>query len=242
MRPAVIMMYRDEADILPWSLAHWYRLGVRDFYLCDNLSVDGSNDCCEWFKNTHPYASVKLFTDTREDWPGRDRINAMKVQAIQDGCDWIFPADADEFLELPVEYYSLQRFLSDLNPGGNQCAYQLDYLNILPNGHRFWQRPQQKVFGRFAPDWTISMGNHEIENRKPDLLAAQFKNAYYRHYGIRSYDQFRRKMVNWWTAFHNGPHQTHPHAQYWYRWQSEGEPFIQNLYEKCLQSSQWPPE
>ena len=42
MKPAVIMMFRDEADILGKCLDHWYNLGVLDFYLCDNGSIDES--------------------------------------------------------------------------------------------------------------------------------------------------------------------------------------------------------
>jgi hypothetical protein len=237
-------MYRDEADILPWSLEHWYRLGVRDFYLCDNLSTDGSALVCERFKEWHPAATVWMFEDDRNDWPGRDRINTMKTQAIIDGCDWIFPADADEFLELPADYYNIEQFLSDLNPNGGHCAYELQYLNILPNGRKFWQQPQKKVFGRLNPDWTISMGNHLIENRQPDILTGKcgqsyyrYGHAYYRHYSIRSFDQFKRKMINWWTAFHNSPHQTHPHAEHYRQWQIEGDAYIQKVYDEWTTKS-----
>lgn len=229
MKPAVIMMYRDEADILLHSLGHWYGLGVRDFYLCDNLSVDCSPAICAKFKAEHPAARVWLFEDDRNDWPGRDRINTLKRQAIIDGCDWIFPADADEFLHLQDKFYALFDFLQSLN-NDKHCSYEVKYLNILPSGNTDWQEPQRKVFGRFKMDWTISMGNHLLENANSiELHPVQ---CYYRHYSIRAFDQFKVKMINWWTAFHNSPHQTHPHAKHWHEWQTKGDAYIRELYNK----------
>lgn len=234
MRPAVLMMYRDEADILQHSLAHWYALGVRDFYLCDNLSEDKSEVACIDFKLEHELAMVIHYRDQRPDWPGRERINQMKEQAIAEGCDWIFPADADEFLQMGDRYYCIQDFCAALQSlaDSEYCSFEVPYLNIFPNGKTEWQRPQRKVFGKLRPDWIISMGNHLIENA--DSIELHHTQCYYRHYPIRSYQQFRRKMINWWTAFHNGPHQTHEHAKHWHKWQEQGETYIENLYNELL--------
>ena len=233
MKPAVIMMYRDEADILSHSLGHWYGLGVRDFYLCDNLSVDRSPAICAKFKAEHPAARVWLFEDDRNDWPGRDRINILKQQAIIDGCDWIFPADADEFLQMPDYWFRLSDFLAYIDTG-HFMSFEVKYLNILPNGKRNWQEPQRKVFGKLQMDWTISMGNHLIENVKASTeLEDTF--CHYRHYSIRGFDQFKVKMINWWTAFHNSPHQTHPHAKHWHEWQTKGDAYIRELYNKLCE-------
>lgn len=235
MKPAVIMMYRDEADILPHSLGHWYGLGVRDFYLCDNLSVDRSPAICEKFKSDHPAARVWLFEDDRTDWPGRDRINALKRQAIIDGCDWIFPADADEFLQMPFKFFRLSDFCADILDDydlkeSDFCSFEIYYLNILPNGNTNWQEPQRKVFGCFKMDWIISMGNHLLENEKS--IELNNTRCYYRHYSIRAYDQFKVKMINWWTAFHNSTMQDHPHAKHWHEWQRQGDAYIEQLYKE----------
>ncbi|MBK9462229.1 MAG: glycosyltransferase family 2 protein [Sphingobacteriales bacterium] len=103
MKPAVLMMFRDEADILGKCLEHWYALGVRDFYLCDNGSVDDSVEIAEDFRsNRQTWRHVfGISSDTATDWPGRRVINDLKNRALSGGCDWIFPADADEFLVLP---------------------------------------------------------------------------------------------------------------------------------------------
>lgn len=226
------MMYRDEADILPHSLGHWYGLGVRDFYLCDNLSVDRSPAICAKFKAEHPAARVWLFEDDRNDWPGRDRINTLKRQAIIDGCDWIFPADADEFLQTSDHFYSIHDFCNvhQTLASADYCSFEVKYLNILPTGKMHWQEPQRKVFGRFKMDWTISMGNHLIENAQS--IELHHTQCYYRHYSIRAFDQFKVKMINWWTSFHNSTMQDHPHAKHWHNWQVRGDAYIQELYNE----------
>lgn len=228
MKPAVLMMFRDEADILGKCLKHWYNLGVRDFYLCDNNSVDDSWTIAEYLNFIHPDADVYLTFDTATDWPGRRAINELKNRALADGCDWIFPADADEFLVLPGNFQTIQGWLSGHEVFSNTkwlCG-ELRYLNVLPDGREEWQEPQRKVFGVFDPHWMISMGNHMIEGVAPNIAT----HAHYRHYSLRTYPQFKRKMENYMVAFSKNGFPDHHHAESFRRWQVEGEPYLQKLW------------
>jgi hypothetical protein len=235
MKPAVLMMFRDEADILGKCLEHWYGLGVRDFYLIDNRSGDTSSVIAQCFADEHrDDTRVYLDLECATDWPGRRVINNLKNRALDDGCDWLFPADADEFLVLPSGE-SLKKWLEgfnsphvDLFPGW----LEMPYLNVLPDGREYWQEPQRKAFGVLTEKMTISMGNHLIEEvgpigsfGKPDKA-----RAHYRHYSLRSYPQFRRKMENYMTAFHQTQFQDHHHAVDFHHWQAEGEAFIQHRW------------
>ncbi len=229
MKPAVIMMFRDEADILGKCLEHWYALGVRDFYLCDNGSADGSALCVNDFytRNRHEdELRVHCQSDTATDWPGRRVINDLKNRALADGCDWIFPADADEFLVLPDGIDTIQNWLG--LPWKHDAGYwgELRYLNVLPDGREEWQEPQRKCFGLLTPEMIISMGNHLIEGVEPTITTA----AYYKHYSLRSYPQFKRKMKNYMTAFSQNGFSDHHHAESFRRWQVEGETYLQNLW------------
>jgi hypothetical protein len=228
MKPAVLMMFRDEADILGRCLEHWYDLGVRDFYLCDNSSADDSLKIAREFiyENSiyQPHEIGIVIQDPATDWPGRRVINDLKNRAIADGCNWIFPADADEFLQLPEGHGTIQEWLQAYGPGPGWG--ELPYLNILPDGREEWNDPQRKAFGIFQKEWMISMGNHLIEGVAPTLATG----AYYKHYSLRSYPQFRRKMENYMTAFHQTPFQDHHHAVDFHHWQAEGEVFIRRRW------------
>lgn len=228
MKPAVIMMFRDEADILGKCLHYWYKLGVRNFYLCDNDSVDDSWTIAKDLNFIHPDADVYLTFDFATDWPGRRVINELKNRALADGCDWIFPADADEFLVLP-EGEDLSGWLRGLERRAKpdwKGWIEISYLNVLPDGAEAWQEPQKKCFGLLTLEMTISMGNHLIEGVPPTIETL----AHYRHYSLRSYPQFKRKMENYMVAFSQNGFPDHHHAESFRRWQVEGESYLQRLW------------
>ncbi len=225
IRPAVVMMFRDEADIIIKSLDHWRSLGVRDFYLCDNGSLDNSMGIARFFMDRYDLSGLS-FIDIATDWPGRRVVNRLKELAISGGCNFIFPADADEFLELP-ENMQLSEWIETI--GACEGWGELPYLNILPDGKRNWQEPHRKVFGFITKDMTISMGNHLIEGSAPTLKA---HGAYYRHYSIRSYPQFKKKMENYMTAFSQTQFKDHPHAVDFNAWQEQGEQFFVNRWQE----------
>ena len=226
MKPAVLMMFRDEADILGPCLQHWHSIGVNNFYLCDNGSKDGSLQIAIDFCESIGYEGV-IISDDSTNWPGRKIINSLKDHALKRGCDWLFPADADEFIVISGVWGSIQEWLSQY-PAGHSWG-EIPYLNILPDGRQYWQEPHRKAFGRLKADWMISMGNHLIEGVEPTLGGPA---VYYEHFSIRSPEQFRKKMVNWMTAFSQMPYHDHPHYQNWLNWKREGDAFIERLYKE----------
>ena len=92
MKIAVLMMFRDEEDILERCLEHWLQVCPSvNFYLVDNLSKDRSYEIASKF-------TTCIFKENKNDWPGRENYNRLHHIARKEGCDWYFPADADEFL------------------------------------------------------------------------------------------------------------------------------------------------
>ena len=237
MKPAVIMMFRDEADILGRCLEHWYNLGVRDFYLCVKGRTDGSLEIAQHFiyemSIYQPSEIGVVIQDPATDWPGRRVINYLKNRALADDCDWIFPADADEFLVLP-KGEDLSGWLRGLERRAKpdwKGWIEISYLNVLPDGAEAWQEPQRKCFGKLTPEMTISMGNHIIEGVAESATLVKSKTlAHYRHYSLRSYPQFKRKMENYMVAFSQNGFPDHHHAESFKIWQVEGEPYLQRLW------------
>lgn len=256
MRPAVIMMFRNEADILSQTLHHWYNLGIRDFYLVDNGSTDGSRLCAEQFASMG-VANVHIWFDTTTDFQQKAICNNLKNRAIADGCDWIFPIDADEqicfdsginkyayFGNVRTKYGNLIEYLEGLERRTDThfCAFEIRYKDNFPAKIGMackWHEPQRKVFGRFPASWILSYGNHVIEN----TMCIELNDIWYEHYPVRSYEQFKSKATAYMEAFHQNPDmKNHPHTRNYHLWQQQGEPFIQQLYDTCLATLQWPPE
>jgi glycosyltransferase involved in cell wall biosynthesis len=232
MKPAVLMMYKDEADILRESLTAWHSLGISDFYLCDNASSDESAGIVQEFAMIEGI-NVRQYKNSSVTWVGREMYNAMKLDALSDGCDWIFPADADEFLRLDDSYENIQDWLSFLEK--YPVWYEIAYLNInMVSGMAQWNEPQKKCFGRLEKHWNISVGNHIIENAPTSLIEGGH-GAYYAHYHLRSWPQFKRKMENWMNAFHNSNFKYHPHATRYADWKERGDEMIREIYvEQCM--------
>ena len=229
IRPAVIMMFRDEADIIGRCMEHWHGLGVRDFYLCDNGSKDDSGGIAmDWlWIGREGGAMINSFSiyEPATDWPGRRVINTLKERAINDGCNWLFPADADEFLQLP-EGMDIEEWIMSL--GHTEGWGEMPYLNIMPDGKKNWQEPHRKAFGVITKEMTISMGNHLVEETPATIKA---HGAYYRHYSMRSYRQFKKKMENYMKAFNQTKFHDHHHAVDFHLWQAEGEAFLMRRWE-----------
>ena len=225
MKPSVVMMVRDEADIIIKCLHRWVVVGVRDFFICDNGSVDGTLEKLKDFGKL-PLINLRLSQDPATDWPGRRVINSLKDKAVDEGFNWIFPADADEFLQIPG-FYNIQDWIKVT--GADSGWGELPYLNILPSGIRYWQEPHKKAFGVIDKSMTICMGNHLIEGstRSIDPIG-----AYYEHYSIRTFSQFRQKMLNYMVAFSKNGFSDHPHAENYGKWQERGEGFILDLWNE----------
>jgi len=226
MKIAVVMMFRNEADILGRCLQRWQDLGATHFYLCNNDSDDDS----AYIANQY---ATYLHYDPRTNYPQAEITNGLIQLARTDGCEWIFPSDADEFLILPEKYKTLPEWLSSY-PDNGPAYGELQWLNIAQDGenkYQNWHEPHRKVFGRFAPHWSVSIGNHLIYNGGNPTLGSQ--GAYYAHYIIRGYEHFRMKTIRYMEAF-NEMNMGH-HYRDWYKvWKQEGESFIQARYQEII--------
>ena len=230
MKVAVVMMVRDEADIISPCILHWKQLGVTDFYICDNASQDETPNILKRFPTRFEKLNFRLSYEPATDWPGRRVINALKDQAVDDGFNWIFPADADEFLEIPFD--DIKDWIKSL--GCDKGWGELPYLNILPSGSKYWQRPQKKAFGVIDKSMTICMGNHLIEGVPPTI---EVLGGHYSHYSIRNFEQFRQKMLNYMVAFSKNGFNDHPHAENFRKWQERGEDFILELWKEVTSTT-----
>lgn len=101
---ALLMLVKDEADILGLNLRHHYRLGFRRFFILDNNSTDGTAREIELFRKDAPQADIFYAQDYQDAY-----YQAAKMQALQQFAetylrhdanppDWIFFVDADEFI------------------------------------------------------------------------------------------------------------------------------------------------
>jgi glycosyltransferase involved in cell wall biosynthesis len=230
---AVLMMFKDEEDIIGKCIDHWAKLGVDAFYLCNNGSTD--NSAFEVLQSQLRNCAQFTITHTiKEDFPQREMINYLKELALKDGHQWLFPIDADEFLCLNATgFETLKGWIMDRNTTEDGYIYgQYPYKNIMPNGVSWFEPEHKKCYGRFSPDWNISIGNHEIEGVKTTVW--DDGGAYLNHYQYRSYEQFKRKKLTFFKAFEKAGYLDHKFVKEYRLYQKHGEAYLEQMWDNLL--------
>lgn len=126
---SVICPVRDEMGLLPHFLDHHRRLGIRQFILIDNASLDGTTeyalsqpDCIVYYTDETYYESAYA----------RNWINRIIVESNYAG--WLIYLDADEHLVYRgAEDSPVQAFLQRLEAEGADCAFAV-MVDMYPDG------------------------------------------------------------------------------------------------------------
>ena len=230
---AVLMMYRNEEDIIGQCIEHWAGLGVDEFFLCDNNSNDKSHKIAvsTLAKCFKPAYHLNAYED---NFPQRYIVNYLKTKALEAGHQWLFPIDADEFLCLnKTGFQTLKGWIMDRNTTEDGYIYgQYPYKNVMPNGVSWFESEHKKCYGRFNPDWNISIGNHEIEGIKTTVW--DDGGAYLNHYQYRSYDQFKRKKITFFKAFEKAGYLDHKFVKEYRLYQKYGEAYLEQMWDYLL--------
>lgn len=252
----IIILTKDEVDILMHNLVHHYRLGFRAFCLVDNQSHDETALCIARFRVEHPDALVfschdqvvghyqaakmSLFMDM---FVGYARIAGITL-------DWLFFLDTDELLACvtTADAESLRMAMSDKTYDiivfhWVICASPAP-LRSTPSSPSPFESfnvvkptfpPTSKVAIRVGSRCRPTEGNHWVTGFQGETaracIAAEHGWLMF-HFTIRSFDQLKSKVVNGGRAFldTNG---LETHGGHWKeryeRYRHEGDAFIEQL-------------
>lgn len=228
-RAGLIMMVKDEADIVAANLSHHYEIGFRIFCVLDNGSVDGTRQEIERFSRNRPDALVMVVTDPITGYYQAAKMalfgkTLVEYATIADRrVDWLFYLDADEFLACcrdpdGAAIAAFDEALAD--PGIDvlvmhwvHAASRLPY-ETLPAGYDPF-RAFDKMTARLEPtvpkvalrtghDFVPMMGNHFVAGYSGPLSGFRtlaLDDWYLLHYPLRSVDHVRKKVINGGRAF-----------------------------------------
>jgi hypothetical protein len=229
----MILLVRNEADLIKENVEFHLRRGVDHFIVTDNGSTDATVDLLQ------PYIRSGLLTllhEPEQDYSQSKWVTRMAMIAARDmRADWILSNDADEFWWCG-ERLSLKDHLK--NAQGN-IAY-LPRQNMLPSPR--WatgsplvhmtsavvrpveKNPPSPTLGKVGRKivvqshglTSIAMGNHDaslsIEKVPFETSIVGF------HYPIRSFRQFEKKVSQGGAALERNT-ELHPSiGGHWRRW------------------------
>lgn len=207
---ALLMMVKDEEDILFENLVWHYALGLRRFFLIDNLSSDRTPALIQAFSDRFPDATVMVLRDPVQAYLQSRKTTAAArfSMTLWDDIRWWFPVDADEFIcttEPLAGLLAAQDPQTDaiIMPKSIYRMRSADDDAALPFHQRMTLRTPLgyqscKIIARVHPEVVIGPGNHrlaDLENRHQYRYVSP-PGLTMREYPVRSFAQYLRKTIN----------------------------------------------
>jgi hypothetical protein len=225
----MLMIIKDEEDIIGQNLRHHYALGFRRFCIIDNASTDQTPHVIAKFRNEFSKARVAVINDAITGYyQSRKIIAAARFAEIYMAIDstpplWNFCIDADEFItftgnNISSDAASFNQALSD--PQNNLCimhwihcssgpiyksipldADPFQYFNKLTSQ---LSPAVPKIAYRPGHGLEPMEGYHFVPHYDHDLsriIHASDFGVYLMHFSLRTVDHVRRKVINGGLAY-----------------------------------------
>jgi hypothetical protein len=224
----MILLVKDEADIIGQNLRHHFALGFRRFCILDNASTDATAAIIAGFRAQTPEALVLVVQD-----PITGYYQSAKMAAAERLCEafmgidgpppsWFFFVDADEFITFAglgeISATQLNAALADkektlLVMHWVHCAPDAIY-RTLPDGAdpfdfnkiicRALAPAVPKIAYRAGNGFNLMMGNHFVSQFDQDvervIIGAEY-GLYMFHFSLRSLAHVYRKVINGGKAY-----------------------------------------
>jgi FkbM family methyltransferase len=248
----MLLLVRDEVDILRENL--WFHLhqGIDFFVIMDNGSVDGSREIAAEFERMG--CAYVIDEPEHNKQQGKWVTRMAHVARENFGADWLIPNDADEFWVAASGNLKNELRESDCNVIRVQRRQMVPYLEQVSDArYRFWHNCIQvtdplpfdsshlaidipmdesvllypcgpKILCRTEGLVSILHGNHDVEIE--DKRVKESEEIVNYHYPVRTYAQFRQKVENHGSAYERNTELSFPtswHLRRWYRILQQGD-------------------
>jgi tetratricopeptide (TPR) repeat protein len=222
---ALIMMIRDEADVIGANLLHHYLLGFRKFVFILNRCQDATTSIIKSFGDEHPDVIMCTISDPVEGYYQAGKTQAVidfsraYFAAVKQPVDWGFVLDADELLTLEndiglVEFIACVEgkdkdfiafhLCNATSSQGNEFTLGTDIYEHFDTVVSCAAPVVIKNAFRVAVNPTITMGNHSLYYSGIQIdrgfVAAEI-GARLVHLPYRSRSQVKTKIVNGGSAY-----------------------------------------
>ena len=194
----MLLLVRDELDIIQQNINFHLQFGIEHFVVTDNGSTDGTRDILADFQRRLGN-SIVIIDDPEPAYNQALRVNRMiQVAKKKFQPRWIISADADEFWHPASGRY-------DTELDGQKNILNCFWHNFLPRPNVPWQEftdigEMPGYHGRMSKALCLSrglvgmyVGNHE--SRSIPRLPSRSENIRVYHYPVRRYEQFERKVI-----------------------------------------------
>mgnify|MGYP001244033845 CR=1 FL=1 len=243
MKLVMILLVRDEADIIQHNIEFHLHQGIDHIVAIDNGSVDGTRDILADYMRS---GTVTVIDEPRHDFAQSTWVTRAAIIARDDlGADWIFINDADEFsmssegrlkselAETDAHMLVCTRKNMVFPYNGTEDAlwferlvYRVDlpfkqskianiYTDELPCPYFYLDLPPKVIF-RGTGLQSVAMGNHSARFSQK-VRTAPARICIY-HFPVRSAAQFEQKILQGGAAYLENKELPESVGWHWRRW------------------------
>lgn len=239
MTLGMILIVRDEIDLIERNLAFHLQRGIDEFAVMDNASTDGTRDILSSLSKRMP---ITIFdqpaTDYRQDIWATELARYLKER----GIDWAISLDADEFLcnekSNLKDVVAAQEFPTILERK-NVLPLEVEQSTVFENplSARYcvtnplstqlpimFRKMPGKILFPLRGLRSVARGNHQIEHETQQRTTTN--EAMIRHFPVPSFPRFLLKLNHAGERFRqeqNVSTDTSWHIRRWLEILSEGD-------------------
>lgn len=225
------LLVRNEADIVRENLLHHLKEGVDSFIVTNHRSEDKTLEILREFKEI-----VELIDEQGEGYHHGKFQTRMARVAHKMGASWVVPLDGDEF------WYGVKE-LRGVDAGVARMSHYFKHFPTPQVTMEGFSRSQMPYFSKVKVEvkWSrlafratknieVHDGSHKLHNSLPNTVVLD--NLYMRHYSIRSFEQFERKIR---LGVQAGKLNPNPVSHHWKEWYNSGD--LRKVYDSFLVDS-----
>lgn len=205
----MIMLVRNEADVIDSQIAFHLSAGVDFFVVMDHGSTDGTTETLERHERAGRLHLIRQESELLLD--GEWRNDMARLAATEFGADWVIPSDADEFwwprggdfeqvlVAVPKRYGVVTCLWRDFpyRPGESFFAERMTArlsLRAPLNDEEGPYHVNMKVAFRADPDVRLQGGQHDVERHARPRLRDWYPIEVL-HLPVRSRAQCEQKFA-----------------------------------------------
>jgi len=202
------LLVRDEVDIIRQNILYHLNQGVDFVIATDNGSKDGTKEILHEFVNQKvlKYIYESEYSHSQSKWV----TQMLDIAREEFAADLVINSDADEFWW--PKKGNLKSVLDNVRPNNAVLYVQRnDFMPVKDQTKSIFERMiirdtsglngigrplPPKIITRPIEGFTISAGNHDVENFSMfrRYKKAKFENIEILHFPMRSYAQFAKKI------------------------------------------------
>lgn len=259
----VVMMVKDEVDVIGWNVCWLYQQGVRRFLISDNNSTDGTGTQLRELRGKLAGIELLLLEDLTVRYMQAEKMTGLSqlAQNFWPDVSWVLPIDADEFLIASNGLSILEKLGSNIDvlvvsksnhylkrstiTLGTTSAAANPFEKMVYRTHLGVQPP--KVIFRAGRNLVLQQGNHGVRSESAAQIAYHPGFAlgfYYREFQVRTFQQFCRRVANGGRAIiaaeqHLQRHVGGYHWKHWYDiYTTSGYNGLLPIFENTFHASQ----